>query len=38
MERFGLPEEVAQVALFLVTEAASYIQGQTIMVDGGITV
>jgi len=34
--RIGKPEEVAQVVLFLASEASNYITGQTIVVDGGI--
>jgi 3-oxoacyl-[acyl-carrier protein] reductase len=34
--RIGLPEEVAQVILFLTSPSASYITGQTIVVDGGM--
>ncbi|MGI6331958.1 MAG: 3-oxoacyl-[acyl-carrier-protein] reductase [Zhaonellaceae bacterium] len=34
--RIGTAEEVAQVALFLASPAASYITGQTIVVDGGM--
>lgn len=35
--RFGTPEEVAQVALFLASEASSYVTGAEIPVDGGLT-
>ena len=35
LKRMGNPEEIASVALFLVSDAASYITGATIMVDGG---
>ena len=34
--RFGLPEDVSQVALFLASDAAQYITGQVIQVDGGM--
>jgi 3-oxoacyl-[acyl-carrier protein] reductase len=33
--RFGRPEEVARVMLFLASEDSSFITGQTIIVDGG---
>lgn len=34
--RFGLVDEVADVALFLSSRLSSYITGQTIIIDGGI--
>ena len=33
---FGTPEDVAETALFLASDAARYITGQTIQVDGGM--
>ena len=35
MGRMGQPEEVAKVTLFLLSEEASYVTGQTWSVDGG---
>ncbi len=37
MHRIGEPSEIAKVALFLASDAASYITGTTIYVDGGLT-
>jgi len=35
MKRLGLPEEVAKVVVFLLSEDCSYVNGQTIAIDGG---
>ena len=35
IKRLGLPEEVAKVVTFLLSEDCSYVNGQTIAVDGG---
>ena len=37
LKRMGRPEEIAMPVVFLASDAASYITGQTIMVDGGWT-
>ena len=38
VRRWGKPEEVAQLALFLASDEASYINGTIIAADGGITI
>lgn len=38
LRRMGKPEEIASVVLFLASDAALYITGATIMVDGGWTI
>ena len=37
LKRFGKPAEVAGVVAFLASDDASYILGQTVVVDGGLT-
>lgn len=37
IKRLGLPEEVAKVALFLASDDSSYVVGEEIVVDGGIS-
>ena len=36
MERLGKPEDVAAAVLFLASDSAAYITGQTLVVDGGM--
>ena len=38
MQRIGLPNEIAGVAVMLASDAGNYINGQTIVVDGGATI
>ncbi len=38
VRRIGDPEDIGGVALFLASDAARYLTGQTIVVDGGVTV
>ena len=37
-KRFGKPEEVVGLAIFLSSEAADYITGQTVFIDGGYSI
>ena len=35
--RMGRPEEIAQMAVYLASEAAAYVTGSTFVIDGGLT-
>lgn len=36
--RLGMPEEIASVVVFLASEAARFMHGQNVVVDGGLTI
>ena len=35
LKRLGVPEDISEAVLFLVSDRASFISGQTFVVDGG---
>ena len=38
LARMGQPDEVAKLAVFLASDAASYMTGSTYLIDGGLTI
>ncbi|MBX3202872.1 MAG: glucose 1-dehydrogenase [Labilithrix sp.] len=38
MKRYGQPDEIAGCALYLASDSASYLTGQAIVIDGGMTI
>jgi hypothetical protein len=37
LRRMGVPSDIAAAALFLTSDLSSFVTGQTVLVDGGIT-
>jgi NAD(P)-dependent dehydrogenase (short-subunit alcohol dehydrogenase family) len=37
MKRLGVPEDIAGAVAFLLSDQASWITGQTLVLDGGVT-
>lgn len=38
LRRWGKPEEMAGAIVYLASDAAAYLTGQTIVIDGGLTI
>jgi NAD(P)-dependent dehydrogenase (short-subunit alcohol dehydrogenase family) len=38
MRRLGKPDDIAKVALFLASDAASYMTGSIVVADGGLLI
>ena len=37
LERLGLPQDVARLVRFLLSDEAEYVHGSAVVVDGGVT-
>ena len=38
LERWGTPEDIAHAAVYLASDAASYVTGQMLMINGGAVI